>query len=66
MFPNRSLRRDDFLRKLNVAVKMRGTSDAEKLALIAVREAKEYAYDLFAGLGKLTTFSGLSSAPRKE
>ena len=50
--PKQSLRRDDFLRKLSVVAAEFSKSDAKRLALTAVREAKEYTYDLFAGFGE--------------
>lgn len=50
--PKQSLRRDDFLRKLSVLAKEVSKTDAKRLALTAVLEAKEYTYDMFAGFGE--------------
>lgn len=52
VLPKQSLRRDDFLRKLSVAASEMSKEEAQSLALTAVREAKEYTYDIFAGFGE--------------
>jgi hypothetical protein len=50
--PKGSLKRDDFLRKLADVIRSMDQKQAAMLALVAVYEAKEYTYDLFAGFGE--------------